>query len=279
MSPIKSIIVHADASPRSSVRLMVARQLADEHDAALTAVFAVTSSFLEYPSVLGADGEAAVLFREIDDDRRRRARSIFDEAAAGAGRPVSWVEISGGAAVPALARCALHADMLVMGQHDPDAGFASGTPADLVESVLIASGRPALIVPYVGEVHPVPRNVLVAWKSTRETARALTSAIPLMHNAKEVHVTTFDEEEPAHSPGSNLEVGQYLKLHGIDAKLHRYGSAEGEVGESLLSLTADLGSDLLVMGCYGHSRARELVLGGASRVVLRSMTVPTLMSH
>ena len=80
--------------------------------------------------------------------------------------------------------------------------------------------------------------------------------------------------------GVPLDVERYLRLHGVQARLQHYGEEpNGDLGELLLSRAADLDADLLVMGCYGHSRARELVLGGVTRTVLRSMTLPVLMSH
>lgn len=85
-------------------------------------------------------------------------------------------------------------------------------------------------------------------------------------------------EEPAIG-GERLDLRGYLKLHGVEATWHREGEEPEELGQLLLSRTFDLEADLLVMGCYGHSRVREWLLGGTSRVVLQSMTLPVLMAH
>jgi nucleotide-binding universal stress UspA family protein len=144
-------------------------------------------------------------------------------------------------------------------------------PADFVEAVVIDSGRPAIVVPYAGTFGAIGETVLIAWKPTRESARAVSAALPLLQRAKQVHVAGWDSEP--------RDLEHFFYHHGIDAVFHREGQAPAHVGEYMLSRAAELGADLLVMGCYGHSRARELVLGGASRTVLESMTLPVLMVH
>jgi nucleotide-binding universal stress UspA family protein len=153
-------------------------------------------------------------------------------------------------------------------------------PFDFVESVVIASGKPALVIPTIRLAEPVGRVVLVAWKETREAARAVSAALPLLQKAGKVHVAIWEDpssvKELAQAP---LDIAQSLRAHGVEAEVHRHGPASREVGEFLLSRATDLSADLIVMGCYGHGRAREWVLGGASRTVLQSMTVPVLMAH
>ena len=278
MSCIRSILVHVDAAPRCAARLLLADQLGLQHDAAVTALFAVTSSYLEYPLALGADASLALVSQQLDDERRAQARAYYDAAAHDGKPPTQWAELAGGAPVAGFAQQALCADLLVLGQHQPQALQGAGVPADFVQSVLMASGRPALVIPYVGDAATIGRNVLVAWKATPESAHALSAAVPLMRGAQQVHVACWDEEAAA-GPAAALDVVQYLRLHGITATLHHHGKADRQLGESLLSLAADLAADLLVMGCYGHSRARELVLGGVTRSILASMTLPVLMAH
>jgi nucleotide-binding universal stress UspA family protein len=165
----------------------------------------------------------------------------------------------------------------VLGQQQPDEPPVGRLPPGFVSSVLIASGRPALVVPYAGEFAKVGDIVLVAWKPTPESARALKAALPLMQAARHVHVVAWGD--PPSVAGQAPDIGSYLKLHDIDARVHWEGEETPRLGEMLLSRAADYSADLLVMGCYGHSRAREFVLGGVSRTVLASMTVPVLMSR
>jgi nucleotide-binding universal stress UspA family protein len=138
-----------------------------------------------------------------------------------------------------------------------------------------------LIVPYAGHFDNVGRRVLIAWNATREAARAVSDAMPLLTSAELVTVPPIDPREGPHGHGElpGADIGLHLARHGVKAQIERTVSAGMPVGEVLLSRVADLGADLIVMGAYGHSRAREVLLGGATRSVLRSMSVPVLMSH
>ena len=278
MNPLRSMLLHMDAGIRCAARTRIAREVAEQHDACLTAMFAATPSVVEMPYALAEGAPVGPLLQEIDADRRQRARAVFDEAVRSPGAPLAWAEAGGPSPILSFAQQALYADLLVLGQHDPEDPLAQCVPPDFVESVLIHSGKPGLVIPYVGDVVTRPRKVLVAWKPTAEAARALQAALPFLREAERVDVVSWGDA-PSENRGAALDVGQYLRLHGVKASLHRYGEAPAEVGESLLSMAADFSADLLVMGCYGHTRARELVLGGASRSVLRSMTLPVLMSH
>ena len=125
----------------------------------------------------------------------------------------------------------------------------------------------------------VGQTVVIAWKPTREAARAVSAAVPLLQRARRVHVMAWGEDEEQVT-GARLDLDGYLKLRGVEPVWHREGGEEpADLGDLLLSRAFDLEADLLVMGCYGHSRAREWVLGGTSRTVLRSMTLPVLMAH
>ena len=152
-------------------------------------------------------------------------------------------------------------------------------PPDFVASVLSASGRPAIVVPFVGWTGPVGDTIAIAWKETPEAARAVHAALPLLRRAAKVHVLSWGDEGGATIGGHALDLDGYLQLHGVVATWHRGGPEPGNIADLLLSRVSDLGADLLVMGCYGHGRAREWVLGGASRTVLQSMTLPVLMAH
>lgn len=281
MSPIKTLLLHLDASPRSAVRLDVARQLAKAHEAAVSGLFAVTSNFVDIPFAMAESSAAGEIVLKLDAERRERALALFTQSMLREGPAVSWNELGTEPVIWGFTQQALYADLLVLGQRDPESDSARDVPADFIESVVLGSGKPALIVPYAGEVGTVGQNVLVAWNTTRESARALSTALPLLQRAGQVHVVAWSEETtaPKASSSERLQIEAYLAAHGIRATLHWYGDGPGNPGDRLLSLAADLGSDLLVMGCYGHSRARELVIGGTSRTVLKSMTLPVLMAH
>jgi len=276
---LKQLLVHVDASPHTPARLAVARSIAQAHSAALNALYAVTPSLVAVPFAPEAGAEIAATLSEIDDEHRDAARRKFEQALAGADLRTAWAEAVDIPVVTAFAQQALYADLLVLGQHDPNEGAWSGVSFDFVESVLAMSGKPAVVLPYEDALDKVGDNIVIAWKPTREAARAVAAAVPLMQRARKVHILAWPTEE-ARVGGASLDLDGYLRQRGIEAVWHREGGGEPEfLGELLLSRAFDLQADLLVMGCYGHSRAREWVLGGTSRTVLRSMTLPVLMAH
>jgi nucleotide-binding universal stress UspA family protein len=142
-------------------------------------------------------------------------------------------------------------------------------------------GRPVLVVPYVGELKDVAQNVMVCWSATREAARAVTDALPLLQRAQKVTVLSANPRGSAQghgeSPGSDIAL--YLARHGVRAEASRTAAQDVDVGNLILSCAFDAGAGLIVMGAYGHSRVREIVLGGTTRTVLSSMTGPVLLSH
>jgi nucleotide-binding universal stress UspA family protein len=276
---LMQLLVHLDASAQVEQRLKAACQIAQAHGAAVTALYAVTPSFVELPFVPELGQTAAADLREIDDESRARARATYDQSLTDSSVHMAWAEIRDDPVISLFAKQAFYADLLVLGQHDLSGGPASGVPADFAESVMVASGKPALILPYAGMLPAViGETAVIAWNATRESALAISAAMPLLQRARRVHVLAWHGEETA-VDGNLLSLDGYLKLHGVEAVWHSQGDEPPALGELLLSRACDLEADLLVMGCYGHSRAREWVLGGTSRTVLRSMTLPVLMAH
>jgi nucleotide-binding universal stress UspA family protein len=273
------LLVHLDASPRASRRLETARAIAQTHGAAVTALYAVTPALLVVPFAPEAGPSVANALGEIDAQRRATARAAFDRSPAAPGVHAGWAEVEDYPIVPAFIRQALYADLLVLGQYDPEDAEAAGVPFDFPEMVIAGSGKPALVLPYAGAPTTVGQTVVIAWKPTREAARAVAAAVPLMQRARRVHVISWGEEEEQ-VKGAKLDLDGYLKLRGVDPVWHlERGEEPAAIGDLLLSRAFDLDADLLVMGCYGHSRAREWILGGTSRTILRSMTLPVLMAH
>ena len=176
--------------------------------------------------------------------------------------------------VTTLAR--LH-DLVVLGQPEPSEPVIALRP----EEVVLAAGRPVLVIPYAGDFSEIGRHVIVAWSGTRESARALHDAMFLIERAETV--TILEVDRPGSDGGaadlSAADVVAALKRRGITAKAEATVSDGTPVADIILSLAADLSADLVVMGAWGHSRLREFVLGGVSRGILKEMTVPVLMSH
>jgi nucleotide-binding universal stress UspA family protein len=289
MSTIKTILMHMDDSPTCAVRVQVAAALAERFDASASALYAVLPAFMQYALAYSAGAELAPMMQEFETQRRTQARALFERGVgtgnAGRAQRVAWAETVGEPSA-LFSRQALGADLLLLGQHDPGPGAsarepASGVAADFAEGVLLASGKPALIIPTIFRPEPIGKVVLVAWKATRESARAVSAALPFLQSAERVHLVSWDDPRAADGNGgaAGPDIELSLRRHGVNVMPHREVGSAREIGELMLSRAADLGADLLVMGCYGHGRAREWVLGGASRTVLQSMTLPVLMVH
>ena len=171
------------------------------------------------------------------------------------------------------ARCA---DAFVLirpnGSQDPDR---------LVEGILFGSGRHILLVPEVERPKSIVFNrILVAWNASRESTRAVAEAMPYLRIAKDVSVVMVTEEPRKQMEGSVGEaIKKHLKHHGVAAELHRVKCRNGNVGETLLAEAKKARSDLIVLGGYGHTRLREMLLGGVTYHLMHNSPVPLLMAH
>lgn len=275
----RQILVHLDATQAVGQRLVAAREIAQDNGAALAALYATAPAFVELPYAPELGPTFAAELVEVDDDRRAQTLKLFDAEMKKPGPIASWSQTSEVPTTGAFAQQALYADLLVLGQHNRADEAAAAVPADFVASVLSASGRPAVVLPYVGWSQAIGGTVAIAWKPTPEAARAVSAAMPFLERATRVHVLAWGPEEEPAVGGVQLGLDSYLRAHGVQATWHRGGREPDAIGESLLSRVSDLGAGLLVMGCYGHSRAREWILGGATRTLLGSMTLPVLMAH
>jgi nucleotide-binding universal stress UspA family protein len=285
MNGIRSILVHLDADERSQVRLRMAHALAAECKAQLTALYAVTPAAYAAPMAF-AEGSAALLpeLEKLDRQRRDQARALFDRVLPMAERhspPTLWADAAGEPTVQAVVGRAWVQDLLVLGQQDAAAGSLD---PDLVPSVLIDSGTPGIVIPAGGsfEVNGLAQNdikIVLAWKPSREAARALHAALPWLHRAHVVHLAVEAADAAGTAWPGAAQVQAWLRLQGVKADIRPHEVGRGNAGQALLELAHDVAADLLVMGCFGHSRARELLMGGASRTVLRDMHLPVLMAH
>jgi nucleotide-binding universal stress UspA family protein len=175
---------------------------------------------------------------------------------------------------------ARYADLTIVGQSDPEVTTLP-LPSDLPESVALATGRGTLVVPYIGTGKMTGSDVMLCWNASRESARAPFEALPLLKAASSVVVLMVEPRTSPEGHGAvpGADVATWLSRHGVKVTVQREVAADADVGGVILSRAMDLGSDLIVMGIYGHSRLRAMVLGGASRTLLASMTVPVLMAH
>ncbi len=279
MNEIKTLLWHLDTESAEGRKLPWVRDFASKLGARAEVLYAVTPLPMQFPFAMSAESSAAGQFAACEAEMRQAAQAAFRRACTTAGcTELAWQE-SLDEPVRAFTRAAWAADLLVLNQRDPKAETPAGVPADFVASVLLGTGKPGLVLPYIETAPCIAQTVLVAWKATRESARALDAALPLLLRAGQVHVVGWNEHEAADTDPLAPAL-QFLQRHGVVATAHpQQGRPPRELGEALLSLAADLQADLLVMGCYGHGRAREWALGGVTRTVLQTMTLPVLMVH
>jgi len=275
----KTILVHVDDSPQWPGRFEVAAGLAADFGAHLVGLCLVRKP--ELPGYIRSAEIAEMLAQRARDaeDRVKASRQMLLDRLAAQGLSGECRVVEGEAADLAAVH-GRYADLLIISQADMNAPNAAAAMDD-IQSVIFAAGRPLLLVPYTGKVRTLGKNVFVAWNASREATRAVTDALPLLQRADKVTVMVVRPRSDARAHGEvpGADVAAYLARHGVKVDVM---SEEGEgidVGELMLSRVADLGSDLIVMGAYTHSRLRQWILGGATRTMLESMTVPVLMSH
>lgn len=276
---IRTVLVHLDPTAAALPRLVLARDAAARLGAELSALYAVVPSYAEMAYTIDVAPAVVDDLVAVDNERRDRVLKAFDREMTRPGPVAAWMQTDDLPTAGAFARQALYADLLVLGQHNPEDAAARTVPPDFVANVLAVSGRPAIVVPHIGWQRGIGDTVAVAWKETAEAARAVQAALPFLQRAGKVHVFAWGEAGAPRMGGRPLDLAQYLRAHGVEAAWHREAAEPARLGEQLLSRAFDVGADLLVMGCYGHSRAREWVLGGASRTLLQAMTLPVLMAH
>lgn len=273
-----SILVPIDEHPAAAGSIAAATRLAAEWGAHLEGLAIIPP--LSVPMRLRPRQSAATLMKkewERDRQEARAAIARFESAARKAG--VASVE---GIAVEAEARSILAlrartADLVVLPRPgDDDTGLLGGHE---VEAALLLVGRPVLLVPEAGLPAAFPGRVLVAWNGSREAARALTDALPLLGRAKSVVVFSSGpagDEGPLHSAKA---AAGYLARHGIAAETVHATATDERVGGAILARARKMSADLVVMGAYGRPRLAELVMGGATRAMLRDADIAVMMSH
>jgi len=281
----KDILVTLDNAAAARTRIELAAALAERFGAHLIGLSTVVAAeplqnrgYFEYFDRSLLDP----LYRDFADKMKAEAeaaRALFEEVGNRRQLSIEWRDASG---YPS-ETTALHGryvDLIVLGQLDPDDTRAP-LLRPLPEEVALAVGRPMLVVPYAGAWPQIGQRVLVGWDASREATRAVNDAMPLLAAAQSVTVLVIDPPEgpTGHGEVPGADIALHLARHGVKATIERTVSAGIGAGNTLLSRASDLEADLLVMGAYAHSRVRELLLGGATRTVLESMTVPVLMAH
>lgn len=276
----KSILVQVDGSARTAVRCKIAAEIAARENAHLIGTSMTGISRFAYgPGKI--DVNDSVVKSHLDGLRShcRESLKVFEKAVSTANVTSFEARVLDDEAGDAICLQARYADLVIVAQHDPDEEYPH-VAEDFPEYVVSNCGRPVLMVPYTGEFAHVGRRVLIAWDGSREASRAITGALPFLREADIVHLVVFNAEKTfdVHGALPGNDIALYLARHEVKVEVLRQ-TTPIDIGNAILSLAADMSSDLLVMGAYSHSRMREVLLGGVTRTVLRSMTVPVLMCH
>jgi nucleotide-binding universal stress UspA family protein len=216
--------------------------------------------------------------RREADNKARTAVSRFDQAAkrAGLSSETRILRTTIAETADQLGRIGRRFDLVVVGQPDR----ANSAPDQIVdEGVLFGSGRPVIFVPFIQKSGVTLDRVMICWDGSRAAARAVADGLPFLKKAKQVQIVIVSEKPNKKDEIPGADLGQHLARHGLKVEIEHITAPDINVASAILSYVADSGTDMIVMGGYGHSRLREVVLGGVTRGMLESMTVPVLMSH
>jgi nucleotide-binding universal stress UspA family protein len=294
---LKDILVGIDPSTAGEGQLRLALNLVRAHQAHITACYVMPKEHaapspilpgvpvnpgpgvLIAPETGGTAGDASpapVLPSSREAERAEQAEELFRTELRAHGVGGEWHLLSPGE-IAVFIGLAKSFDLTILGQLSPEIRPTGFRP----DEIIIATGRPVLVVPYAGKFDVVGRRALVAWDGTREAARAANDALPLLENAEAVTVMLVGARETAlaEQRPSIERMAHHLQRHGIPARTEETLQGDLRISDVLLSRAADLGADLLVAGAYHHSQLREALVGGVSRDLLDHMTVPVLMSH
>jgi len=276
----RTIVVYLE-QPSSVSRIMkTAVPLAETFGAHLTG----THVFAGVPLVgtISAQVPPEIL-EQYADMMREDAKTIkkeFAKAAKGRDFQTEWrdqeqtsarVNLLG--AILEQTRCA---DLLIVGEMGSEQRVG-----ELTTDIILDSGRPVLIVPENGKSGDLSGKIVIGWDGSREATRAVFDALPLLKRAKTVDLVTVGKSDDAKNAvrAGGGEMASVLSRHGVNAEVVMVERGDSSAGDALLNYASENDGDLLVMGCYGHSRLRERLFGGATRHVMKKMIVPVLMSH
>jgi nucleotide-binding universal stress UspA family protein len=275
---IKDIVVNLSIGEKPGPAGDYAISVAAAFDAHLAGI-----AFL-YDPIVPISGAGYIPAEVIETQERdneaatRAALERFNAASARAGVTAEPLTLSASFAGVGeqFGRIARRFDLSVVGQSEPE---TSAVEEIIAESALFESGRPVIIVPYIQKAPLKLDRVMLCWDGSRAAARAVGDAIPLLARAGRVEVVIVANERGKRDEIEGADIAAHLARHGLDVEVKRTALGDIDVADVILSHAADTGSDFIVMGGYGHSRLREFVLGGVTRSIFRSMTVPVLMSH
>jgi nucleotide-binding universal stress UspA family protein len=275
---MKDIVANLAVGAPNDVVTDFAVSVAATFSAHLSAVAFLYDPILPPVDMAGIPADIVESIRAENERAAKAAAGRFDEATreAALSADVRTPAASEAGAPNAFAQVARRFDLSIVAQPDPG---APGPGDRVAEAALFGSGRPVLVVPYIQRAGLKLDRLIVCWDGSRSAARAVGDAMPFIVRAKATEVVMVTSEAAKSDEMPGADIAHHLARHGAKVEVKRIVSTETDVANTILSHAADSSADFLVMGGYGHSRLREFVLGGATRGILASMTLPTLMAH
>lgn len=277
MTGLKTIAAYVPDAARAERVFVVAAQIAAQQNAHLTGYYVMPPEVTVPTFALGRQfvtaGRAALV------DEAGKVKAHFDAAGSALQVNKTWRLLEAGHhSIPqALTSNLRTADLVVLAQRDPE--WADSLLLEHPEDIVMLSGRPVLMIPNAGQFNRIGRRVVVAWNDRREAARAVFDALPILQAADEVRLVWVNPEQGKAVDLPTADIAEALARHGVRCTGAVAYGKEQAVGDTLLNECSDTGADLLVMGAYGHARLREFVFGGATRHILKTMTIPVMLSH
>jgi nucleotide-binding universal stress UspA family protein len=277
---LKNLLVHIPSERLVRPVVDGAVSLAANRAAHLNAIsigYETTNVGLAFGSGGAAAAAVFQVERERAEARANAALAVFEAEARNAGITYSLQALTNTpfeAAATVSASARLY-DLTIVLQPEPDRDTFDNT---IPLQILFQSGGPVLVIPHTHKGPFEPKRIGIAWDGSRLAARAVRDAAPFLACAHAITIISVDEAQ-ATASASATSLATYLARHGLTAHVERSSADRADIQSTILSIAADTGMDLIVMGAYGHSRLQERILGGVTRGMLQSMTVPTLMSH
>ncbi|OUD14616.1 universal stress protein [Thioflexithrix psekupsensis] len=272
--PFKKILFLLDSTDNIESQLKFAVTFAEHHQAYLQGLYVIPPRFIPpYTEIVVGVERLEQELAHLAEKEMRRLKMLFTQYARHANVKHEWLTLSGDL-IDTVVHHARYSDLLIVGQEDRNSLFKRSR--DWLDHVILMTGTPVFALPYI-EIGTIDlKRILIAWNGSREAIRAVRDALPLLQAAQWVEIMTIELENAQELSDS---LARYLQQHGIHSQTHHVPARDIEIGAMLLSRVSDESINAIVMGAYGHSRFRELILGGVTRHILQQMTVPVFMSH
>ena len=276
----KNILLHLDHSSGCQNRLEIAFEMAKRFDGQITGLFVVPDYVV--PSYVEAQ-ISVDLITDVTEKAIARAKetlSGYEKLADDAGVEMD-AHVVEGQVIPILREHTKYADLLMLGQDQPD--DPDNASYGLADALLFEGACACMVVPHSGKLAAPGKRVLLTWNASRESARAMREAMPLLERAETVVVLSSEPDDSevdiARGHPHAEELARFLKSHGIESVSSGMADVDMSASEAIIGQAAEMNADMIVMGAYGHARLREIILGGVTRDLLKQAPVPLFLAH